>query len=202
MAPSWIEKFIVREDATPDPRRQKEQAIFEIKYMVLEGHRRILCVEGETTPRYEVTQRSILGAWGDKTTVTSPMNGGQTVAEIDFHSLPLAKTEIEFRQRQHELHIKTSKPQYESSGGLGLLHWKGTGMVPFSNASWELRDETALIMSVTVDAHQSNGTIGLWKDGLDTETIEELVVVGISQIEGYKRTIRNAKISVGSVVVS
>ncbi|KAM0425587.1 hypothetical protein ACHAPT_009118 [Fusarium lateritium] len=192
MAPAWLEKFIVRTDATPDPRRTKERPALEMHYTALVGHRRILGVQGDTIPRYEVKRRAILGAWGNKCDVTSPADGDREVAMIDFHSLP-PKTEIEFPQRNHEIIIKASEGYYESSGGLGRLHWKPTGMVAYGRASWELRDESDLVLSVTIDDHQVNGVIGLWREGLDPETVEELVVVGISQLEDYKKLIRGGK---------
>jgi hypothetical protein len=57
-------------------------------------------------------------------------------------------------------------------------------------------------MSVTIDDCQVNGVIGLWRDGLDPETVEELVVVGISQIEDYKKMLRGAKRSGVQAAVS
>ncbi|KAJ4316589.1 hypothetical protein N0V84_007786 [Fusarium piperis] len=192
MAPAWLEKHIVRADPTPDPRRAKEQPALEIHYTVLMGHRRILGVQGDTIPRYEVKRKAILRAWGDKCYVTSPVDGGREVAMIDFHAFP-PKTEIQFPPRNHEVIIKATENYYDSSSGLGRLHWKSTGMVAYGRASWELRDESNMVMSVTIDDNQVNGTICLWRDDLDPETLEELVVVGISQIEDYKKMIRGAK---------
>ncbi|KZL85365.1 hypothetical protein CI238_07374 [Colletotrichum incanum] len=192
MAPAWLEKHIVRSDPTPDPRRSKERPALEMHYTALMDHRRILGVEGDTIPRYEVKRRAILAVWGDKCYVTSPVNGDKEVAMIDFHSLP-PTTEIQFPQRNHEVNIKATENRYESSGGLGSLQWRATGMVPYGKASWELRDESNLVMSVTIDDHQVNGLIGLWRDDLDPETVEELVVVGISKIEDYKKMLRIAK---------
>ncbi|KAH7323245.1 hypothetical protein B0I35DRAFT_500121 [Stachybotrys elegans] len=200
MAPAWLEKHIVREDPSPDPRRGKEQPVFEFKYSDVEAHHRVLTVEGEATPRYDVTRRSILIAFGDKITVTSPINGGETVAVIDFHTLPSPRTVIEFPQRRQEITVKMSTPEYESLGGLGRLRWKGTGMALLSSASWELRDQQELIMSVAVDAQRINAMICLWRSGLSAETIEELVIVGISQVEGYKRMIRTSMVSAASAL--
>lgn len=166
--------------------------MLEIHYTALMGHRRILGVEGDTIPRYEVKRRAILGAWGDKCYVTSPADGDREVALIDFHVF-LPKTKIQFPHRNHEVNIKATQGFYESSGGLGRLHWKATGMVAYGSASWELRDESTMVMSVTIDDHQVNGAIGIWRDGLDPVTVEELVVVGISQIEDYKKMMRGAK---------
>ncbi|KAI8656195.1 hypothetical protein NCS55_01274400 [Fusarium keratoplasticum] len=201
MAPAWLEKHIVRADPTPDPRRAKEQPALEIHYTALMGHRRILGVEGDTIPRYEVKRKAILAAWGDKCYVTSPADGDREVAMIDFHAFP-PKTEIQFPQRNHEVIIKATEGHYESSGGLGRLHWKSTGMVAYGRASWELRDESEMVMSVTIDDYQVNGVIGLWRDGLDPETVEELVMVGISQIEDYKKMLRGAKRSGVQAAVS
>ncbi|WYZ42240.1 hypothetical protein EsH8_V_001135 [Colletotrichum jinshuiense] len=201
MAPAWLEKYIVRVDATPDPRRSNEQPALEMHYTVVEAHRRILGVQGDKQPRYEVKRRAVLGAWGDKCDVTAPVDGNREVAVVDFHTFP-QKTEIQFPQRKHEINIKASDRHYESSGGLGRLHWKPTGMVPYGKASWELRDESNLVMSVTIDDKQANGLICLWRHGLDQQTVEELVVVGISQLEDYKKLIRNAKTSAVAAVSS
>lgn len=194
MPPAWLEKFIVREDATPDPRRSEEKPALEMHYTALVNHRRILGLKGDTKPRYEVTRRAILQVWGDKCYVTSPINGDKEIATIDFHNFP-PKTEIQFLQRGYQVDIKASKGYYEASGGLGHLHWKATGMVAYGRASWELRDETSLVMSVTIDDQQVNGVISLWKNGLDPETEEELVLVGLSKIEEYRKLMRKAKSS-------
>ena len=88
MAPSWLEKFIVREDATPDPRRTSEHPLLELHYTSLADHRRILGVQGDTVPRYEVKRKAILGgAWGTKCPVTSPSDSNKEVAVLDFHVL-------------------------------------------------------------------------------------------------------------------
>jgi hypothetical protein len=87
------------------------------------------------------------------------------------------------------------KRKFDASGGLGMLHWKGTGMEVAGAASWELRDETSLVMVVEIDRTQTNGVVSVWREGLDAQTVEELVVVGIAQIEEYKRMLRNAKTS-------
>jgi hypothetical protein len=62
-------------------------------------------------------------------------------------------------------------------------------------ASWELRDETSLVMVVDIDQTQTNGRISVWRETLDEQTTEELVVVGLAQIEEYKRMLRQAKTS-------
>ncbi|EXF85339.1 hypothetical protein CFIO01_02553 [Colletotrichum fioriniae PJ7] len=200
MAPGWLEKFIVRVDATPDKRRTEETPALEIHYTALKEHRRILGVKGDTTPRYEVKRQAVLAAWGDKCHVTSPANGGQEVAVIDFHTLP-AQTEIQFPQRALKIDIKDSDGKYESSE-LGSLHWKATGMKVYGRASWELRNETEMILCVTIDDHQVNGVISVWKRHLGPETIEEVVMVGLSKIEEYRRMMRNAKISSIGVAAS
>jgi hypothetical protein len=200
MAPSWLEKFIVREDVMPDARRNTETPTFEINYTALAGHRRILGIKGERTPRYEVTRKAVLAAWGDKCYVKS-VESNEEIAVMDFHSFP-AKTEVKFTQRKHNIDIKGNIGPFQASGGLGELHWKPTGMVPYGKASWELRDEGNLVVSVTIDDHQANGVISLWRSDLDPETIEELVVVGISKIEEYRKLMRNSKMSAVSVASS
>jgi hypothetical protein len=117
------------------------------------------------------------------------------MALIDFHTWSY---DIEFPARGHRINMSTSKREFPASGGLGTLHWKGTGQEVAGRASWELRDGESLVMAVEVDQRQVNGVITLWKEGLDAETVEELVVVGIAQIEEYKRMIRNSKISLGA----
>ncbi|KAH7269241.1 uncharacterized protein BKA55DRAFT_548101 [Fusarium redolens] len=198
MAPSWLEKFIVRVDATPDPRRSAEKPALEMHYTALVGHRRILGIKGEKEPRYEVTRRAVLEIWGDKCYVKS-LSQNAEVAMMDFHSLP-PKTEVNFSQNGRSITMKGAEGKFTAGGGLGEVHWKPTGMVAYGKASWELRDNTSLMMSVTIDDQQINGVISLWKSGLAPEVEEELVVVGISKIEEYRRLIRNSKVSaVGAV---
>jgi predicted transcriptional regulator len=123
------------------------------------------------------------------------------IAVMDFHSFP-AKTEVNFTQRKHNIDIKGNVGPFQAGGGLGELHWKPTGMVPYGKASWELRDEGNLVVSVTIDDHQVNGVIGLWRSDLDPETVEELVIVGVSKIEEYRKLMRNSKTSAVSVASS
>ncbi|KAM5526075.1 hypothetical protein FOXYSP1_02119 [Fusarium oxysporum f. sp. phaseoli] len=198
MAPSWLEKFIVRGDATPDPRRSAEKPALEMHYTALIGHRRILGVNGDKTPRYEVERRAVLEIWGDKCYVKSLRQNAE-VAMIDFHSIP-SKTEVTFSQQSRTITMKGADGKYTAGGGLGELHWKPTGMVAYGKASWELRDKTSLVMSVTIDDQQINGMICLWKDGLTQEVEEELIMVGTSKIEEYRRLMRNSKVAaVGAV---
>jgi hypothetical protein len=195
-----MEKFIVRgEPPTPDPLRSSSQPSLSLHYTALAEHHRTLNIQGETTPRYEVTRKAVLGAWGSKCSVTAPGNGNQEIALIDFHTLTY---DIEFPVRDHRIEIKTSKRTYQSSGGLGELHWKGTGMEVAGAASWELRDEMSLVVVVEIDRSQLNGVISIWKEKLDAETVEELVVVGIAQIEEYKRMLRQSKRSAVGVIAT
>ncbi|KAH7308577.1 hypothetical protein B0I35DRAFT_360543 [Stachybotrys elegans] len=195
MAPAWLEKFIVRDPLIPDPRLNNEQPSLEIHYTDVGDHRRILKAVGDTEPCYAVRRKTVLEVWGDKYFVTSPREADKEIAWMDFHSIP-PSTEINFTSRNdHVIKIKGSQEAYESSGGLGRLHWKPTSMVPYGEASWELRDEQNLVLSVTIDHRQMNGVISIWKEKIEPKTVEELIVVGISQLEGYKRLLRTSKIS-------
>jgi hypothetical protein len=50
MAPAWLEKFIVREDPLPDPRRtSSEKPTLKLQYQSSADHRRILNIDGEKT---------------------------------------------------------------------------------------------------------------------------------------------------------
>ena len=143
-------------------------------------------------PRYVVTRKSIMGPWGSKCSVTVPTNSDQEIALIDFHTFHY---DIKFPLRDHYIDISTAKRRFDASGGLGELHWKATGMQVAGAASWELRDETSLVMVVDIDQTQTNGRISVWRETLDEQTTEELVVVGLAQIEEYKRMLRQAKTS-------
>ncbi|CAN9092204.1 hypothetical protein CUC08_Gglean007142 [Alternaria sp. MG1] len=193
MAPSWMEKFIVRgEPPSPDPLRTSSQSTLSLNYSALAEHRRILSAPGEHMPRYAVTRKSIMGAWGSKCSVTVPTNSDQEIALIDFHTFHY---DIKFPLRDHRIDISTAKRRFDASGGLGELYWKATGMQVAGAASWELRDETSLVMVVDIDQTQTNGKISVWRETLDEQTMEELVVVGVAQIEEYKRMLRQAKTS-------
>lgn len=200
MAPAWLEKFIVRgEPPIPDARRETDEPILKLQYTDMGDHRRILTIEGGKTTLYEIKRQAKLGAWGSKCLVTSPVDGDHEVALIDYHTFHY---KIDMLARDHRIDIRSSKRTYESSGGLGELHWKGTGMRAYGEASWELRDETSLLLAAEIDNRQSNGSITLWRNDLDAETVEELVVVGISQIEEYKRMLRQAKTSAAGVPIN
>jgi hypothetical protein len=199
MAPAWLEKFIVREDPSPDPRRtSSETPVLKLQYKSLADHRRILTVDGENTetPLYEVTRKAVLGAWGSKCSITS---NDKEVAVIQYNT---SSYQIKFPARNdHRIDMSYGKRKFGASGGLGTLTWKGTGMEVAGAVSWELRDESSLVMAVSIDQTQANGWVTLWKEGLDGQTVEELVVVGVSQIEEYKRMLRNSKKSlVGAAI--
>jgi hypothetical protein len=188
-----MEKFIVRgEPPSPDPLRTSSQSTLSLNYSALAEHRRILSAPGEHMPRYAVTRKSIMGAWGSKCSVTVPTNSDQEIALIDFHTFHY---DIKFPLRDHRIDISTAKRRFDASGGLGELYWKATGMQVAGAASWELRDETSLVMVVDIDQTQTNGKISVWRETLDEQTMEELVVVGVAQIEEYKRMLRQAKTS-------
>jgi len=200
MAPSWMEKFIVRgEPPIPDTLRTSSQPTLSLNYSALAEHRRILSAPGEHMPRYAVTRKSIMGAWGSKCSVTVPTNSDQEIALIDFHTFHY---DIKFPLRDHRIEISTAKRRFDASGGLGELHWKATGMQVAGAASWELRDETSLVMVVDIDQMQTNGRVSIWRETLDEQTMEELVVVGVAQIEEYKRMLRQAKTSAVGVKLS
>jgi hypothetical protein len=199
MAPAWLEKFIVREDPSPDPRRtSSEKPALKLQYQSLADHHRILTVDGEQTetPLYEVTRRAVLGAWGSKCSITA---NEREVAVIQYNTFSY---QIKFPARNdHRIDMSYGKRTFGASGGLGALTWKGTGMEVAGAASWELRDESSLVMVVEIDRTQANGWVTLWKEGLDALTVEELVVVGVTQIEEYKRMLRNSKKSfVGTAI--
>ncbi|OAG16152.1 hypothetical protein CC77DRAFT_389535 [Alternaria alternata] len=200
MAPSWMEKFITRgEPPIPDPLRASSQPTLSLNYSALAEHRRVLSAPGEHTSRYVVTRKSIMGAWGSKCSVTVPTNSDQEIALIDFHAFHY---DIKFPLRDHHMDISTAKRRFDASGGLGELHWKATGMQIAGAASWELRDETSLVMVVEIDQTQTNGRISVWREKLDGQTMEELVVVGIAQIEEYKRMLRQSKTSAVGVILN
>jgi hypothetical protein len=182
MAPSWLERFIVREDASPDTRRTSDKPTIKLQYTSLDDHKRTLTVEGETKPLYEISCKSVLGSWGSKCHITAPNYNNREVALIDFHTFSY---ETKFPSRNgHRIDMKYGKRTFKPSGGrLGALTWKGTGMEVAGKASWELRDEKSLVMVVSVDSEQVSGWVELWREGLDPQTVEELVVVGVSQIE-------------------
>jgi hypothetical protein len=199
MAPAWLEKFIVREDPSPDPRRtSSEKPALKLQYQSMADHRRILTVDGEQTetPLYEVTRKAVLGAWGSKCSITA---NEREVAVIQYNTFSY---QIKFPARNdHRIDMSYGKRTFGASGGLGALTWKGTGTEVAGAASWELRDESSLVMVVEIDRTQANGWVTLWKEGLDALTVEELVVVGVAQIEEYKRMLRNSKKSfVGAAI--
>lgn len=51
------------------------------------------------------------------------------------------------------------------------------------------------MVSVRVD-HRLHGAIGLWRNDLNLETVEDLIVVGISKIEEYREMMRTCEDSV------
>ncbi|KAH7174885.1 uncharacterized protein B0J16DRAFT_349312 [Fusarium flagelliforme] len=199
--PAWLEKFIVRVDATPE---DSPEPVLSLQYSTEADHERTVSVAGAPAPAYVIKRKTKLGGvYGDECEVFTTADGGRQVASIDFHTFP-PRIEIDLIQDARKIKIKTykSKREYEASSGLGLLYWKGTGMVAYGKASWELRSDSDLVLQVSVDDTQNNGIINLFKDKLNDGVIEELLVVGMSQIEEYKRMIRLGKRSAAMVVLS
>lgn len=199
MAP-WYEKFITRMDATPDPRRSSETPALKLNYVAKPDFTRSLTVEGEMTPRYEIRRHIRFGVVpGSKCHVVSHAHGDEEIAVIDFH---VTYVEVECTKRQHRIKLEAGERTFVPGSGLGSVHLKPTGGRVYGHMAWEYRDETSLIMSVEIDDRQVNGLIALWKEKLDPETVENLVLVGIAQIEEYKRLLRNAKIGVINTAVA
>ncbi|KAH7024510.1 uncharacterized protein B0I36DRAFT_415915 [Microdochium trichocladiopsis] len=205
--PAWMEKFITREDVSPDPRRSSgERPAVDVHYTALHGgHKRILGMQGDTEPRWV----SVLGAWGSKVKVTRGAGGddgkkdqGTKLAVIDFHNLTL-HPHIELDRPDYGVtKVSLMDGQFDASecsdGALGILRRKETGSAYNGAATWEMRtfdpslDAAAaaaaseLIVSASIDAGQLNGVISIWRAGLSEEAIEQLVLVAVSQIEYIK----------------
>jgi hypothetical protein len=191
----------VRADVTPDGQIISGEPVLTLQYNTQAEHERTLNVTGEQIPRYVIKRIAKLGAWGDKCEVYSTSDGGQKVASIDFHSIP-PRIEVDFVKDTRKIKIKTSNVrQFDALGGLGRLHWKPTGMVAYGKASWELRSDTKLVLLVTINDNQTNGVISLYKEKVDGKVMEELVVVGIAQIDEYKKLLRVSKISAATVLL-
>ncbi|USP79674.1 hypothetical protein yc1106_06948 [Curvularia clavata] len=188
MAP-WYEKFITREDATPDPRRTSEMPALKLNYVAGLDYRRSLTAAGEKTPRYEIQRQAKFGGRGSQVHVMSSAHKDDPIAIIDFH---MTNVTVEFQKRQHKIKLDTLG-SIDPGSGLSTLHLKPTGGKAYGHASWEYRDENSLVMSVEIDDGQVNGLIALWKENLDPETVEDLILVGITKIEQYKRVLRQAK---------
>ncbi|KAL4724610.1 hypothetical protein ACLX1H_008052 [Fusarium chlamydosporum] len=182
-----VEKFTVR----PDGRIVSQEPILTLQYDTRNEERRTLSLAGEQFPCYVVKRRSKLGGvWGHKFRVYFT-NGGQEVAGIGFHSIP-PRIEIDLVRdnRKHKIKTHNTVRQHDASGGLGRLYWKGASMLAPEKGAWKLRSTKGLVLLVTADDTQGGGLISLYKKGLDENAIEELVLLGIAQIEEHIRLSR------------
>ncbi|KAH7016027.1 uncharacterized protein B0I36DRAFT_425515 [Microdochium trichocladiopsis] len=224
MPPAWMEKFITRADVTPDARLSSgARPAVEVHYTALTGgHRRILRVAGDTTPQWQVERQAKLGAWGSKCIVTRTGRGdketgesaseGTTLATIDFHTFSTKPyIEIERTQQRDIVKLYINTQEFDASecsrGKLGMLCRKDTGapMKLYAGASWEMRETgvaDGLVMSAAIDDSQSNGSIRIWRAGLDEHAIEQLIIVAIGQIEHHKYLTRVGKRSFVGVVMT
>ncbi|KXJ89955.1 hypothetical protein Micbo1qcDRAFT_205580 [Microdochium bolleyi] len=224
MAPAWMEKFITRVDVTPDARLTSgARPAVEVHYDALDdGHRRILRVEGCTTPQWQVERQAKLGAWGSKCIVTrtsrvdketgEAASEGATLATIDFHTFSTKPyIEIERTQQRDVVKLYINTQEFDASecsrGTLGMLRRKDTDarMRVYAGASWEMREEgvaDGLVMSTVIDDSQSNASIRIWRAGLDEHTIEQIILVAIGQIEHHKYLTRVSKRSLVGVVMT
>ncbi|CAG7556369.1 unnamed protein product [Fusarium equiseti] len=181
------EKFIVR----PDGRIISQEPILMLQYYSTSEEQRTLRVAGEQHPLYVVNRRAKLGGiWGHTFEVCST-NRGRDVASIDFHSIP-PRIEIDLVRDNRKLKIKTNNTvcQHVVPGGLDRLYWQGTNTLACGRGSWKVRNTKGLVLLVTADDTRSGGVISLYSKGLDENVIEELVVIGIAQIEEYHRLSR------------
>ncbi|RGP64217.1 hypothetical protein FSPOR_8036 [Fusarium sporotrichioides] len=195
MAPPWVEKFAVPATTTLDSQLPPPEHALKLEYCVHAEHERTLTVVGEQLPRYVIKRIAKLGgAWGDVCQIYSPADGGREVGSLDFHSIP-PSIEIVLAKDGRKRKIKTlmAVREYEAIHGVGSLHWKATGMEAYGSASWELRSSTDLILIASINDNQTRGYISLYKKDLEEAVIEELLVVGIAQIEEYKRFLRVSK---------
>lgn len=116
----------------------------------------------------------------------------EEVTCIDFHSISPG-IEIDFVRDDRKIRIEfcNTVGQYDASGGVGSVQWKGIRILFCGKASRKFRNTKCLVSSVTSDETQSGGLISLYKKGLDEDAIEELVIVAIDQIEGCNRLSRS-----------
>ena len=70
------------------------------------------------------------------------------------------------------------------------MYWKAINTLACKGASWKVRNTKGLVLLVTADDTRSGGVISLYRKGLDESVVEELVVIGIAQIEEYHRVSR------------
>lgn len=181
------EKFIVR----PDGRIISQEPILILQYDPTNEEQRTLRVVGEQHPLYVVNRRAKLGGvWGHKFEVYST-NRGRDVATIDFHSIP-PRIEIDLVRDNRKLKIKTNNTvcQHVVPGGLDRLYWQAINALACRRASWKVRNTKGLVLLVMADDTRSGGVISLYKKGLEENVIEELLVIGIAQIEEYHRLSR------------
>lgn len=65
-------------------------------------------------------------------------------------------------------------------------------------ACWKLKNNKGLVLLVTIDEARTGGILSIYKKNLEKEVIEELLAVGVAQIEDYNRISRASKKSVGT----
>ncbi|WXC58386.1 hypothetical protein SNK03_004284 [Fusarium graminearum] len=185
-------KFTVR----PDGRIVTHEPTLTLQYDKWAEEMQTLRVPGEHLPRYAIKRVTKFGgARGHKFEVYSTTDRVQKVACIKHHSMP-PRIQINMVRADHKLKIKThdSSRQYDAAGGLGRLYWKSADM----KACWKLKNNKGLVLLVTIDEARTGGILSIYKKNLEKEVIEELLAVGVAQIEDYNRISRASKKSVGT----
>ncbi|GKU09077.1 unnamed protein product, partial [Fusarium langsethiae] len=66
--------------------------------------------------------------------------------------------------------------------------WKSTG----TKACWKLKNNKGLVLLVTIDETRTSGILSIYEKNLEKEAMEELLAVGIAQIQDYNRISRSA----------
>ncbi|KAM0492511.1 hypothetical protein ACHAP8_009866 [Fusarium lateritium] len=179
-----IVKFAVR----PDGRIITHEPTLTLQYDKWTEEMQTISVPGEQIPRYAIKRLTKFGgARGHKFEVYSTTDKVQRIACIKHHSMP-PRIQINMTQADNKLKIKThdSSRQYDVAGGLGRLYWKSTS----KEACWKLKNNKGLVLLVTIDESNTNGIISIYKKHLENEAIEELLAVGVAQIEDYNRITR------------
>ncbi|KIW98121.1 uncharacterized protein Z519_01705 [Cladophialophora bantiana CBS 173.52] len=182
----------------PPPQQQLGRPYILLFQPTPQKHIRSLTPLGSTTPTNIVTyNRPLIYSSGLDITLIATTSGSQ-VATVNWHTWS-GKIDLTFSATSRQITYKNSfEPTGGSAGGtgaaatttsLGRLFWTVT-RGDEKQADLKCTDRTgAVVCTVVLYGKLRSGKIETWRQGLDKELFEQVVVSAVVEVENWKRKI-------------
>ncbi|KIY01329.1 uncharacterized protein Z520_02881 [Fonsecaea multimorphosa CBS 102226] len=175
--------------APPSPQPQQQQgAPYTLVFQpTSQKHTHSLTPLGSSTPTYLITyNRPLIYSSGPEITITTP--SGAQLATAAWHTWS-SKIDLNFSTTGAQI---TYKDNFEPAGPggsatLGRLFWTITNGND-KQANLKCADRTgAAVCTVVLHDKLRSGKIEIWRQGLEKDIFEQLVVSAVAEIEDWRR---------------